>query len=263
MKHSLRFLLTLCIAAIVFASCGREKDIVLLNDVVVPGKYPAPQKKEFTLKRGDQLIIRISHHDPSMMRMFNQITSDGNEGQGGQVAYDVKPNGYVHLPLLDSVYVVGKTCSELSQSMSQRLEDAGIAIGATVNVKLAGFKVTVIGETATGVYEFEDNGATIFDLMAKANLQGGMTDNTRRDKILVMREVDSTWVTQYISLLSTDIFNSPYFYLQQNDVFYVYPSKTTIWKSNTKFDFWWSRLSLLTSMVGIATTLMLYKAYTK
>lgn len=263
MKHSLRFLFALCVAALILSSCGREKDIVLLNDVVVPGKYPTPQRKKFTLKRGDQLLITISHHDPSMMRLFNQITDDSQDTKTGLMTYPVNTNGYVRLPLFDSVYVVGKTCDEIARTLSQRLEDDGIAYGATVKVKLAGFKVTVIGETTSGVYEFEDNGATIFDLMAKANLQGGMTDNTRRDKILVLREMDTTWVTEYISLLSTDIFNSPYFYLQQNDVFYVYPSKSSIWKSDTKFDFWWSRLSLVTSLAGLITTLLLYKAYSK
>ena len=107
-------------------------------------------------------------------------------------------------------------------------------------------------------YEFEDGKATIFDLIAKANIAqsnngagGGI--GIRRDKILVMREVDGVLNSDYISLLSKDILFSPYYYLQQNDVIYVWPSQTAIRGSNRIVDFWLSRLSIVTTAVSLVT----------
>ena len=98
--------------------------------------------------------------------------------------------------------------------------------------------------------------------MAKANLvqngNGGQYGGTgiRRDKILVMREVNGVLNSDYINLLSKDILYSPYYYLQQNDVLYVWPSKAAIRGSNRIFDFWWNRLSIATTAVSVVTLVL-------
>ena len=68
-----------------------------------------------------------------------------------------------------------------------------------------------------------------------------------------MREVDGVLNSDYISLLSKDILFSPYYYLQQNDVIYVWPSQTAIRGSNRIVDFWLSRLSIVTTAVSLVT----------
>lgn len=260
MKHHLSTLLLCCLTALVVASCGTAKNFVLLNDIESPGQYTAPAGHELKVKNGDNLQIVISHHDPTVVRQFHQTVSADNNAKGNDQSniYTVNSAGYVNLPIFDTVQVKGLTCNQISDMLSERLENEGVAYGAIVTVRIKSYKVTVIGETGTGVYEFEDNANTIFDLIAKANIAGASGGVTRRDKILVMRETDSLWMTDNISLLSTDLIYSPYFFLEQNDVFYVYPTKATILKTNTTFDFWWSRLSLVTSIVSLASTFLLY-----
>ena len=203
----------------------------------------------------------VTHHDPAVVRQFNQIVSaDITSKEGAMNSYVFNSTGYVMLPFFDSMYVVDLTCDELSNMLVERLEKDGIAYGASVSVKFNKFKVTIIGETGNGVYEFEDNGATILDLVAKANIAGNGSDRTRRDKILVMREVDSVWQTGVISLLSTDLFKSPFFYLQQNDVLYIYPTKTAVWKSDTTIDYWVQRISIATGVLSVlASAYMVYR----
>ena len=192
--------------------------------------------------------------------MFSNKINELDNGES-LTTYTVNDNGYINFPHIDTIMVEGMTCSELEQFISKKIADEGLATGATVSAKITNFKVTVIGESATGVYEFDDEIVTIFDLVAKANLAQGNSSNyggigIRRDKILVMREVNGVMQSQFVSLLSKDIFYSPYYYLQQNDIVYVWPSKTTIRGSNRLADYWLSRLSIITSALSIVTVII-------
>lgn len=259
MRQTKKKLLMIALAALTLASCGTAKKYVMLNDLEAPSEVPAPPRHDLRIKKGDPLQVHIGHHDPVVLNLFNQVaTMASKETEKAANAYVVNSEGYVHLPIFDSLYVEGLTCNEVATLLTQRLEEEGIAYGATVSVRISGFKVTIIGETVSGVFEFEDNGATVLDLMARANMAGATGEQTRRDRILVMRERDSIWETAYISLLSTDLFNSPYFYLEQNDVYYLYPTKSRIWRSNQSFDFWWNRISLITSLGSLVGTYLVY-----
>ncbi|MBQ6096927.1 MAG: polysaccharide biosynthesis/export family protein [Bacteroidales bacterium] len=260
MKKNFYKSLIFAFVALLATSCGTTEEFVLLNDLDVDSYYKMQQMQELKIKRGDDLRIVVTHKLPMLAEMFNNKI---NTVEGGEslTTYTVNGDGYINYPLLDSVKAEGLTCSELEQKMSQIIADRGLAYGATVSVKITNFKVTVIGESGTGIYEFEDGRATIFDLVAKANLvqsnssfNGGM--GIRRDKILIMREVDGVLTSEYVSLLSKDIMFSQYYYLQQNDIIYVWPSQTTIRNSNKIFDFWWSRLSIVTTAVSAVTLLV-------
>ena len=249
----------LAIMAILFASCGTVGDYVLLNDIETPSKYSPPKRYDLRIKKGDELQIVVAHRIPKVVEAFNQKISTV-DSVSRITSYTVTSDGYISIPVFDTVYVVGKTCRELENYLVSRMESEGVAFGASVSVKILNFKVTVIGESATGVYEFEE-GSTLFDLLAKSGMMGGggggAANGIRRDKVLIMRDCDSVIRSEFISFLTTDVMYSPYFYLQQNDVFYVYPTKETIRRSNRIFDFWWERLSIVTSVLSLGTTVWL------
>lgn len=256
--------LFLCIplAIILFASCGTQKKYVLLNDIKTDTLYNMPPMHQLHVKRGDNLRIVVTHKVPEIAAMFNHKIN-ALEGGESLTTYTVNEDGQINFPHIGIVKVEGLSCSEIEQLISTRIAENGLANGATVSVKIINFKVTVIGEGATDVYEFDDEIVTLLDLVAKANLaQSGNNGNgyggigIRRDKILVMREVNGTMYSSFVNLLTTDVFNSPYYYLQQNDIVYVWPSKTTIRGSNRIVDFWLSRLSIVTSAVSIATLIV-------
>ncbi len=257
MKKTFKYLLFTVLLGI-FAGCGTVEEFVLLNDLDVDSYYKMQPAHELRIKRGDELQIVVSHKIPRLIEAFNQRVNAMDDGEM-MVTYTVNDDGYINYPFFDTLKVEGLTCAELESLISKKIEETGMAIGALVNVKIKNFKVTVIGESGTGIYEFEDGRATIFDLMAKANLtqsgnangQGGA--NIRRDKILVMREIDGVLNSDYISLLSKDILFSPYYYLEQNDVFYVWPSQAAIRSSNRLFDYWWGRLSVVTTAISVVT----------
>lgn len=260
MKKIFKKFCLIALLSLFAASCGTAEEYVLLNDLDVDTYYKMQPMQELRIKRGDDLRIVVTHKLPMLAEMFNNKI---NSVEGGEslTTYSVNGDGCINFPLLDTVKIEGLTCTEAEQMLSQKIADAGLAYGATVSVKITNFKVTVIGEGATGIYEFEDGRATIFDLIAKANLvqnNNNVMNGTsiRRDKILIMREVDGVLTSDYISLLSKDILFSPYYYLQQNDVIYVWPSQTSIRNSNKIFDFWWGRLSVVTTAVSAVTLLI-------
>ncbi|MBP5547938.1 MAG: polysaccharide biosynthesis/export family protein [Bacteroidales bacterium] len=251
-------------AGLLTSGCGTVEEYVLLNDLNVEEQYKMQPMKELHIKRGDNLRIVVTHKVPMLAEMFNNKINSVDGGES-LTNYTVNGDGYINFPLLDTIRVEGLTCSEAERMIAKKIADAGHAYGATVNVKITNFKVTVIGESATGVYEFDEGSATIFDLVAKANIAQGGGDGggigIRRDKILVMREVNGVLQSDYISLLTKDIFYSPYYYLQQNDVIYVWPSKTTIRGSNRIVDFWLGRISIVTTAISLGT--LIWTLFTK
>jgi polysaccharide export outer membrane protein len=250
MTRTFRILLFLILGALTFTSCGTYEEYVLLNDVATPHEYAAPERHDLHIKRGDDLQILVGHHIPKLIESFNRKVSV--EGEGDQMnSYRVNSRGYISFPVFDTIYVLGMTCRQLEEYLENRIEDEGFASNPTVQVKIKNFKVSVIGESGNGVYEFDKENVTILDLLSQANLLGG--NGIRRDKILIMRDCDSTLKMDYVNILSTDIIYSPYYYLQQNDIIYVYPSQTTIRQSNRLFDFWWGRLSVVTTALSVAT----------
>ncbi len=254
----LKKLYLIIIATLLFSSCGTVEEYVLLNDIDVAEEMKMQPMHELHIKRGDDLRIVVTHKLPQLAEMFNNKINTLEQGESLTI-FTVNGDGYINFPQIDTVFVEGLTCSEAEQLIAKKISDAGLAKGVTVNVKITNFKVTVIGESATGIYEFEDGRATIFDLIAKANIAQGNSGSfgggvgIRRDKILIMREVNGVLKSDFISLLSKDILYSPYYYLQQNDVIYVWPSKTAIRGSNRIVDFWLSRLSIVTTAVSLGT----------
>lgn len=253
--------LLLALLSLIFASCGTTKKYVLLNDISHDTIYQMPPKHQLHVKRGDNLRIVVMHKLPEIAAMFNH-TVNALEGGESLTTYNVNEDGLINFPHIGNLHVEGLTCSEIERTIERKISDEGLANGATVSVKITNFKVTVIGESATGVYEFDDEIVTLLDLVAKADLAQGNNSGgfggigIRRDKILVMREENGEMYSEFVSLLSTDIFYSPFFYLQQNDIVYVWPAKTTIRGSNRIVDFWLSRISIVTSAASIITLIV-------
>ena len=250
----IKILLPTLLLALLATSCGTSKKYVLLNDVHTPHEYTSPKRHDLHIKRGDDLQILVAHHIPELIEDFNKWVSGSDNGNSINT-YRVNSHGYISYPIFDTIYVLGMTCRELEEYLERRITAEGRAINPTVHVKINNFKVTVIGESVTGVFEFDEENVTIFDLLAKANLMSG-ENNIRRDQVLIVRDCDTTLRTDLVSLLSTDIIYSPYYYLQQNDMVYVYPSKTTIRRSNQLLDYWWSRVSIVTTAVSVVTLIL-------
>lgn len=121
-----------------------------------------------------------------------------------------------------------------------------------VRVALANFNVSVMGEVEKpGPVKVSTERLSVFDALVAA---GDLTDYGRRENVLVIREIDGKKVYQRLNLKDSKVVESPFFYLQQNDVVYVEPNDTKKRQANANGNtvltptFWMSVVSLLTTI---------------
>jgi polysaccharide export outer membrane protein len=81
-------------------------------------------------------------------------------------------------------------------------------------------------------------------------LAGDLTYYGKRENVLVIREQDGKRVFARIDLTKPDVFNSPYYYLQQNDIVFVDMRKG---KVNGTDQAWLRNVSLLLSILTTLT----------
>ena len=84
-----------------------------------------------------------------------------------------------------------------------------------------------------------------------------MTFFGRRDNVLIIREKDGKRVFSRIDVTKPDVFNSPYYYLQQNDIVFVDMRKG---KVNTQNQAWVQNFTLgLSLLTGISFLINLFR----
>jgi polysaccharide export outer membrane protein len=163
--------------------------------------------------------------------------------------YLVDNDGNIDYPVLGKLRVQGLTTRECEAMIRKALLEY-LSEEPTVTVRVSNFKVSVLGEVNhPGTFKVEDERINIFQALAMA---GDMTLFSIRKDVQLLRE-DSTGrvVIHHLDLTKADITQSPFYYLQQNDILYVKPTKSKV-HSNT-FN---SNTSMWTSIVSIALTIL-------
>jgi len=180
----------------------------------------------------DQLSIIVTSRDPKMAVPFNlsvstfytgsELSSSGGASQR-ITGYVVNNEGDITFPSLGSVHVAGLNRWELQDLIKDKLADEGLLRDAVVTVEFLNFKVSVLGEvTAPGTYSVTGDKITIFQALALAR---DLTIYGQRENVQVIREQNGRRHIYTLDLTNSDIFKSQAYYLQQNDVVYVTPSK--------------------------------------
>ncbi len=223
----------------------------LLNYNEAPSIPTAPQAitnyQPILIQTSDILQLSISSLDPLATAAF----SGGAAGEGGQTAsgFVVSSDGTIDLPTLGSVKVEGLRIEEAKTKIVELLQPY-FKQAPIVNLRLLNFKVNVNGEVRSpGTFTVNNDRLTIIEAVT---LAGDFTSYSRRDSILIIRENNGMRSFGYINFNSSDVFNSPYFYLQQNDVVYVQPEKTKVGSIRdpvSRFLPWVSAIASLTAIV--------------
>lgn len=223
-------------AAVVFccvASCSSEtyKKINYLQDVNDETSMSMVINKGIIIQPQDQLSIIVNSRDPKMATPFNLSVSTHYSGSelGASssstriTGYIVDNAGNINFPSLGTVHVSGLNRWELQDLIKDMLSDSGLLRDAVVTVEFLNFKVSVLGEvTAPGTYSVTGDKITIFQALALAR---DLTIYGQRDNVRVIREQNGKRQIYVLNLTDSEIFSSPAYYLQQNDVVYVTPSK--------------------------------------
>lgn len=120
--------------------------------------------------------------------------------------------------------LAGLTRNEAIQYMKGLLSKDIVDPGVSIAIK--NYRITVLGEvTKPGTFPLENEKVTILEALGMA---GDMTINGVRENVLVVREEGGERNYYRVNLASTEVFNSPVYYLAQNDVVYVEPNQNKI-----------------------------------
>ena len=224
---------------LLLTSCGTVKDIAYFQNKIVNEPEAIDKHAGIVIQPKDMLSIVVSNRNPELVAMFNlpvisyQAGSETVSGAGQQrlMGYVVDNEGFIDFPVLGPIKVAGLTRWELSNLIKERLIKGGFLTDAVVTVEFMNFKVSVIGEVnSPGTYTLNNDKVTILQAISLAR---DLTIFGQRENVCVIREREGERVIYEINLCDVSLFDSPAYYLQQNDVVYVQPSEIKARQSTT------------------------------
>jgi polysaccharide export outer membrane protein len=163
----------------------------------------------------------------------------------------VDEEGNIEFPVLGKLHVAGLRRNEVEIYVKKQLESQ--VLNPQVHVNLVNAKISVMGEVAKpGQIPLVSGRMTILEALAAA---GDLTPYGRRDNVLLTREVDGKIQIARLNLRSQDIYTSPYYYVQQNDVIYVSPNKVRA-VASTNASLWFSMVSTIASAATVIVTVI-------
>ena len=231
----------LVLAMLLTTSCINTKRIVYLEDMREDISYPMNAQPEMRIQRDDRLSIIVNSRNPELTVPFNistggdfQVTSNGDVSttagsQKQEKGYMVDLNGYIEFPILGKLKVVDLTRKQVADLIKNRLISENLINDPLIFVDILNIKITVMGEVKSPqVLQVEDS------------------------RITLLREEGNERKMYMHDIRSSDIFYSPCYYLQQNDMVYIHPKFA---EANTKerrtlgfYSFGVTLLSLITTL---------------
>lgn len=246
------------LALVLLTSCNARKNVVYVQDLHLNQATAIANQMSIKVQPGDQLQIVISCKDPELAAILNMPvvsfqTSNGNMNNNNTImSYLVDTNGDISYPLLGKLHVAGLTREEVKILIENMIKEAELIQDFVVSVNYSNLKIYVLGEVnSPGTYSITDNDITLFQALAMAK---DLTINGKRDEVFVMRENGNDRISYKMDLRSDSIFQSPAFYLKQNDVIYVAPNKVRARQSTVNGNSMLSA-SMWISIASILTTL--------
>ena len=239
MKMKMKMKITMFYIVILFfaflTSCTTPKDIVYFQDVGNYEYYRNVEKYEVYIHQDDNLAILVNSKNtnvtiPFNLPMTNYYVGGDTYGQQRLTGYLVDTEGNIEFPVLGKLHVEGLTRNQLRDLIKQKLIDEDLIRDPIVTINFLNFKISVQGEVSRpGSFNITGERITLLEALSMA---GDLTIYGKRDRVAVIRETKSGRSILYHNLLSTEIFSSPCYYLQQNDIVYVEPNKRRVQQSN-------------------------------
>ena len=234
MNHFTRLVYTLCIAStLLLGSCIHHRELVNFNEG--PSFSNSPEaianRAALVLQPDDLLAISVQSADPRASAPFNfTMLPEINQNQTGMItpttaSNNMQPNylidaaGAINFPSLGKITAAGRSTSQLRDTLTLLI--GKYVQNPIVNVRLTNFRFSVTGEVnSAGTFSIANERINILQALGMA---GDLTNYGNRENILIIREQNGKREFGHLNLHQRDLFQSPYFYLMQNDLVYVEP----------------------------------------
>lgn len=245
------------ILSLIFSSCVSKKSITYfqkdqINQSLVTNKYKT------IFKPDDLLQINISSSDTKSSLPFNlpivsfSNTSGNPLGQPIQQNYLIDSKGEIDFPILGKLKIGGKSRESVIKMFKEKLSPEYI-LDPTINIFITNYKITVTGDVARpGTFTIPNERITLLEALG---LAGDLNISAMRNNVKIIREENGQKRVYVVDLLSNEVFNSPVYYLQQNDLIYVEPNsaKAQSASANQNTALFVSVGSILISLLTIIT----------
>ena len=253
-KNTLKLPLQILFISLVIGTSCSQRNLVYFSDLqgASGNETPIRNYDQPTIQPDDILGITVSSLNPESNVLFNNVILPTNANTGGVIAatkgtegYVVDKSGFINFPVIGKVLLSGLTKEQAIDKMTNEIKVH--VKNPIVNIRFMNFKVTVIGEVSKpSTFTIDTEKINVLEALG---LAGDMTAYGRRENVLIIREKQGVRKTTRINLNNKDVLNSPYFYLQQNDIVYVEPSnreKTAETRVGNKYiGLWGSFISTL------------------
>ena len=153
--------------------------------------------------------------------------------------------------MLGKLKVEGMRVSDVKELIQNKIVEGNYISDPHVTVEFLNFKYVMLGAVGSGVYTVDGDRITLIEAIANA---GDLAANARLDRVVVIREIDGKRQRFVHDMQSKEIFDSPCYYLQQNDIVYVEPK----YKQRTAEDSIIKYVTLLASLASTASVILWY-----
>ena len=260
-----KYTLFIALLTLLLASCRSQKETLYFPDLAVKEDViqhipDSIQSYESPIAPDDMLAITVTAIDPNAVAIFNLPTQ--NFLTPGEVmmtttpslqTYLVDAEGYIDYPVLGRIKVGGLKRNEIAVLLKEKISK--YAEDPIVSVQCTNFKISVLGEvTKPGSYKISSERITLLDALGLAN---DITIYGNHSNVLLIREENEVRSFHRFDLTKSDIFTSPYYYLQRNDIVYVEPNKARQGYANYSQDkqYTVSIVSAITSAASVIVSL--------
>lgn len=220
-----------------------------------------------SITKNDRVSIQVSAKSLELAAPFNTVAGTYKVGNDGSVSTGIDQSsnaqGYlidrenIAFPVLGNLHVEGLTLEEVRDLVRNKLINGQLISEPIVKVEILNFKISVTGAIGNRVLDAPDGRMTLLEAITKA---GGIGLNAAPDKITVIREEDGVRRKIVTNIQSQEIFNSPAYYLKQNDIVYIEPKSAEVTPKEDRFwRYFGVGTGLLGTVIGILTLIKVNK----
>lgn len=255
-----KLILAVTLIAVMVSSCTTP-NVSYFNDMKHNQSEIVKNVLDIRIRPDDKLTIIIKSQDNRLSELFNLSIYTQRVGSTStnsyMAVYTVDSQGNIDFPVLGQMHIAGLMREQVAQLIKAELINRKLVNDPHVTVDYTNLAIDVMGEVSKpGRYSFDRDHITLLDALSMA---GDLTIYGQRDSVKVVRANGLKDYTTYVVNLhrADELYASPAFYLQQNDVVYVMPNdyrarQSTINANNVRStSFWISIASLAASLTSV------------
>lgn len=217
---------------LILTACGSGRNAVYFEEPTNVSFGNNRTDLEPVIQSNDLLSIVVSSVNPDAADLFNpsrNVTEQSSTNSGNTTrasGYLVDQEGFINFPILGKIEVVGRTKKEVRDEITGQLIEQKLLLEPIVDIRYLNYKVSILGEVKNpSVLNVPSEKISLLEALGMA---GDITIFGRRDNVTLIREEDGVKRIRKIDLTTNEIFSSPYYYLQSNDIVYVQPNKAKV-----------------------------------